>query len=292
MNHSVNDVSSAALRPSPDLLLIDCPDRRGLVHEVTGLVSRHGGNILENHEFVDRETGRFFMRTEFVGVAAPARVEREARELLPAPATVRIGRAGGHRVVVLVTREHHCLGELLLRHLHGELGATIEAVVANRPALGSLVGRFGLPFHLVSHEHRSRDAQEADLLEVLERYQPDYLVLAKYMRILSRGFLERYPGRIINIHHSFLPAFVGSNPYRQAFARGVKIIGATAHFVTPELDEGPIIAQAVVPVDHSHMPSAMAQAGRDVEKLVLARALGLVFEHRVFLNGNRTIVFE
>jgi formyltetrahydrofolate deformylase len=155
-----------------------------------------------------------------------------------------------------------------------------------------LTGRFGVPFHHVPHEGLGREAHEAELLRALEPYQPDYLVLAKYMRILSGGFVKRYRNRIVNIHHSFLPAFVGPNPYRQAFQRGVKIIGATAHFVTEDLDEGPIIAQAVVPVDHSYRPNEMAQAGRDVEKIVLAKALKLVFEERVFLSGNRTIVFD
>ena len=280
--------SSADQQP-PQLLLVDCPDQRGLIHDITGALSRHGANILTNDEFVDPEAQRFFMRTEFVGPEALAGLVAELQGVFPPPATVR---AGSHRIVILATREHHCLGELLLRHAHAELGASIQAVLSNHSTLAPLTERFGVPFHHVPHERVSRAAHEAAVLEVLEPYQPDYLVLAKYMRILSTGFVDRYRTRIVNIHHSFLPAFVGSNPYRQAFERGVKIIGATAHFVTEELDEGPIITQAVVPVDHRYGPNEMAQAGRDVEKLVLAKALKLVFEERVFLSGIRTIVFD
>ncbi len=277
---------------TPEVLLVDCQDQRGLVHKITGVLARRGANILVNDEFVDGEHERFFMRTEFVGADDPAAVVRELEGLLPQPATVRTARSRHHRIVVLVTREHHCIGELLMRHEHGELGATIDAVIGNHANLQSLVERFGLPFHHVSHEGLSREAHEEAVAAVVAGYEPDYLVLAKYMRILTPKFIARYPGRIINIHHSFLPAFIGANPYRQAFERGVKIIGATAHFVTEVLDEGPIIAQAVVPADHTYGADEMAQAGRDVEKIVLAKALKLVFEERVFLNGNRTVVFD
>lgn len=275
----------------PQVLLVDCPDRPGLVHAITGVLYAHGANIVTNDEFVDSEAGRFFMRTEFLGATVPARIIAELQTALPG-ATVRLGRSRNQRIGVLATTEHHCLGELLLRHAHGELGATIELVLSNHATLQPLVNRFGLPFHHVPHQDVARDAHERAVVEILAEHELDYLVLAKYMRILSRSFIDRYPNRIINIHHSFLPAFVGSNPYRQAFERGVKIIGATAHFVTEALDEGPIIAQSVVPVDHSWRPEEMAQAGRDVEKIVLAKALKLVFEERVFLSGNRTIVFD
>jgi formyltetrahydrofolate deformylase len=274
------------------LLLVDCPDRPGLIHEITGVLFRRGANILTNDEFVDRESQRFFMRAEYVGAPASNEVVRELREMLPAGGNVRVEGGGIRRIVVLATTEPHCLGEILLRHAEDELGASIQAVISNRTMLAALTGRFGVPFHHVPHEGLDREAHEAELLRVIQPYEPDYLVLAKYMRILSGGFVDRYRNRIVNIHHSFLPAFVGSNPYRQAFQRGVKIIGATAHFVTEDLDEGPIIAQAVVPVDHSYRPNEMAQAGRDVEKIVLAKALKLVFEERVFLSGNRTIVFD
>jgi len=276
---------------APVLLLIACPDRVGLVHDVTGVVGRRGGNIVSNSEFVDRGTRRFFMRTEFTGGRTAGLID-EVTMLVPEPASVRLGRRGQHRIVVLATREPHCLGELLIRQANGELGATIAAVVSNHDALETLTRRFDVPFHAVSHEGRSREAHEEAIVDLTERYAPDYLVLARYMRILSPGFVRRYAGRIVNIHHSFLPAFTGPSPYRQAFVRGVKIIGATAHFVTEGLDEGPIIAQAVVPVDHGHQPADMAQAGRDIEKIVLARALHLVFDERVFVHAGRTVVFE
>ena len=195
-------------------------------------------------------------------------------------------------MVVLASREHHCLADLLVRHTFGELNARVLAVVSNHDTLSPLTKRFDVPFHQVSHVGIERDAHEAALLEVVGRYDPECLVLAKYMRILSPGFVCHFPARIVNIHHSFLPAFVGARPYHQAFHRGVKVIGATAHFVTDELDQGPIIVQQVIPVDHSYTPADLAQAGRDVEQVVLARALRLVFEDRVFLCGNRAIIFS
>jgi formyltetrahydrofolate deformylase len=281
----------AHVRPTR-LLLVDCPDRRGLIHQITGLLAAAGANIVTNAEFVDTDSGRFFMRTEFAGGEPVAALVDELRTVLPPAANVRLGGVGSRRVVVLVSSEHHCLGELLLRHAHDELGADILAVVGNHTVLATLTTRFNVPFHHVPHAGVSRHEHERALEDVLAAYEPDYLVLAKYMRVLTPDFVGRYAQRIINIHHSFLPAFAGSNPYRQAFERGVKIIGATAHFVTEGLDEGPIIAQAVVPIDHSHRLEEMTRAGRDVEKIVLARALKLVFEERVFLNGRRTVVFD
>jgi formyltetrahydrofolate deformylase len=205
---------------------------------------------------------------------------------------VRFPRRADRRIVVLASKEHHCLGDLLLRHAHHELQAKILAVVANHPVLQPLTERFGIPFHCHGHDDKSRPDHEAEILRTLREYDPDYVVLAKYMRILSPEFIARFRNRIINIHHSFLPAFIGASPYRQAFQRGVKIIGATAHFVTETLDDGPIISQSVIPVDHTYRVEDMAQAGREVEKQVLATALKLVFEDRVFLCGRRTVIFR
>ncbi|MFN4289256.1 MAG: formyltetrahydrofolate deformylase [Permianibacter sp.] len=277
---------------SSHILLVDCPDQRGLVHAITGVLLRHGCNVLSNHEFVDHEQARFFMRTEFDGVIEPAAVEAELAAVLPIGTTVKLCDRSRPRIVVLATKEHHCLAELLVRHAFAELGADLVAVVSNYEQLAELTCKFAVPYHHVSHEGVSREQHEAALFEQVDRYQPDFIVLAKYMRVLTPAAVARYPFRLINIHHSFLPAFVGASPYRQAWQRGVKIIGATAHFVTNDLDEGPIIAQNVIPVDHSHSPEDMAQAGRDVEKIVLAKALKLVFERRVLLSGNRTIIFE
>jgi formyltetrahydrofolate deformylase len=273
-------------------VLVDCIDEPGLIYRITAVLFQHGCNIVRNQEFVDTAAGHFFMRTEFSGGSSVPEIAAELAKALPAGAGVRVAPAADRRIVVLATKEPYCLGELLLLHSFRELGASVVAVVANRPALAELANRFGVPFHCISHEGLSTREHEARIAETLGEHKPDYLVLAKYMRILSPEFLTLYPQRIINIHHSFLPAFVGALPYRQAFERGVKLIGATAHYVTESLDEGPIIAQSVIPVDHSYSPARMAQAGRDIEKLVLARAIKLVCEDRVFLHGNRTVVFE
>ncbi len=274
------------------ILLIDCPDEKGLVHRITGVLYRFGGNVISNHEFVDRTSAHFFMRTEFSGDFDPDAVLHELRSLLPEAASIRMADSVPRQIVVLATKEPHCLGDLLIRHEYGELNAQLLAVIGNHETLGPLVERFGIPFHHVSHLDVDREEHEAEIGRLLASYAPEYVVLAKYMRILSPEFVAKYAGRIINIHHSFLPAFMGAQPYRQAFERGVKIIGATAHYVNSGLDTGPIIAQSVIPIDHGYTAADMARTGRDVEKIVLARALKLVFEERVFLSGNRTIIFE
>lgn len=274
------------------ILLIDCADETGLVYKITGALYRHSYNIVANNEFVDHEAQHFFMRTEFAGERNPALVLDELRALLPSNANVRLANTGKRRIVVLATKEYHCLGDLLLRHAYGELNAEILAVISNHDTLAGLAQRFDVPFHYVSHASIDRSAHEAALAQFIQLYSPEYLVLAKYMRILSPAFVARYPNQIINIHHSFLPAFIGASPYRQAFERGVKLIGATAHFVTDDLDKGPIIAQDVIRVDHTYSANDLAQIGHDVEKITLAKALKLVFEERVFLSGNRAIIFE
>ena len=278
--------------PRTQVLLVECTDKSGLVHAVTGVLFRHGLNIVGNQEFVDRTTHRFFMRTEFDGSADSTRIEEEIRGCLPADARVLLSRLEPKRIVVLATREHHCLADILIRNAYSELNAELLGVISNHSTLEPLVRRFDLPFHHVPHEGMERAIHEQKVIEVIDHYRPDYLVLAKYMRILSPEFVARYPHRLINIHHSFLPAFVGARPYHQAFQRGVKVIGATAHFVTEQLDEGPILVQQVIPIDHTHTAEDLQHAGRDVEQLVLSRALRLVFEDRVFLCGNRTVILD
>jgi len=273
------------------VLLVECADRRGLVHAITGVLLAHRLNVVGNQEFVDAPTGRFFMRTELEGTFDPGRLEAEVTAALPSGASVRVASPQPRRIVVLATKEPHCLGDLLIRNAFAELNARILAVVSNHDRLEALVRRFDLPFHYLPAEGIGRDEHERRVLEVVASYRPDYLVLAKYMRILGSGFVARFPARIINIHHSFLPAFVGAKPYQQAFDRGVKVIGATAHLVTDELDEGPILVQQVIPVDHRHGVDDLARAGRDVEQSVLAKALRLVFEDRVMLCGNRVVIF-
>jgi formyltetrahydrofolate deformylase len=278
-----------------EIVLVDCPDEVGLIYRITGVLQGRRLNIESNHEFVDASAGHFFFRAEVKPAGEPVPPDLLRDDLvavLPPRARVRVTREGRRPIVVCVTREPHCLGELLLLDAVGDLPGRIVAVVANHDNLRSLVERFGVPFHHVPHEGLSRDTHERNLLEAIDAHAPDYVVLARYMRVLSAAAVARYRDRIVNIHHSFLPAFAGASPYRQAFARGVKLIGATAHFVTEELDAGPIIAQDVTPVDHTFTPERMAQAGRDVEKLVLARAVRLVLEERVFLHGPRAVVFE
>ena len=283
----------SAERPR-EVVLVDCPDEVGLIHRITGVIERLRLNIESNQEFVDTSAGHFFFRAEVVpadGPVAAADVAAGLEAVLPRTAHVRVTKVERRPIVICATREPHCLGELLLLDACGELPGRIEAVVSNHDLLRGLVERFGVPFHHVSHEGISREAHEEQLRRAIDAHSPAYVVLARYMRVLSERFIDRYPSRIVNIHHSFLPAFAGASPYRQAFGRGVKLIGATAHFVTAELDDGPIIAQDVIPVDHTFTPERMAQAGRDVEKLVLARAVRLVLEDRVFLHGRRTVVF-
>ncbi|MCB2377995.1 formyltetrahydrofolate deformylase [Hymenobacter sp. BT635] len=278
--------------PAAHILLIRCPDEPGLVFKITGVLFRHGLNILRNGEFVERADNCFFMRTEFSGSFEAESLLQELTRVLPTAAEIRLSDNRPKDVVLMATKEHHCLSELLVRHAFGEMNARIVAVISNYPLLGDLTRRFDLPFHYLSHEGKTREAHEAEVLAVLAQYEPEFVVLAKYMRILSSDFVARYANRLINIHHSFLPAFVGASPYAQAYARGVKIIGATAHFVNEQLDQGPIIAQSVIPVDHTQSASEMAQAGRDVEKIVLARSLRLVFAEQVFVHHNKTIIFD
>ena len=273
---------------------MDGPDSKGLIYHVTGVLFRHNLNIIHNGEYVS-PSGHFFMRTEFEGIYDSIALLNELKTTLPDSAnqsdiTFRLNPKRKKNIVVMVTKEHHCLGELLIRYAFDELDADILAVISNYNVLQPLVSKFAIPFHYVSHEGKTREEHEDAILRTLAIYEPEYVVLAKYMRVLTPGFVNHFPNRIINIHHSFLPAFVGANPYRQAYERGVKIIGATAHFVNNDLDEGPIIAQNVKEVDHRHTAADMATEGKDVEKIVLSQALKLVFNDRIFISGNRAIV--
>lgn len=274
------------------ILLTHCPDAKGLIAKITNICYKHQLNITRNNEFVDRENGRFFMRTELNGIFNDETLLADLDDALPQGTKRRLVNAGRKKVVILVTKEAHALGDILMKCFEGALDVEIAAVIGNYDNLGQLVGKFGIPFHHVPHQGLSRPEHEAALTAAIDSYGPDYLVLAKFMRILTPDFVAQYPHRIINIHHSFLPAFIGANPYRQAFERGVKMIGATAHFVTDDLDEGPIIEQDVTHVSHVYSATDMAKAGRDVEKSVLSRALQLVLDEKVFVYGNKTVVFK
>lgn len=273
------------------ILLTDCPDDKGLIAKVTNICYKHQLNILHNNEFVDFETKHFFMRTELQGIFNEETLLEDLRFSLPEGANYRLIDADRKkRIVILVTKEAHCLGDILMKTYYGGLDVEIAAVIGNHDNLRSLVERFDLPYHHVSHEGLTRVEHDALLAQTIDQYAPDFIVLAKYMRVLNPEFVARYPNRVINIHHSFLPAFIGANPYKRAYERGVKIIGATAHFINNELDEGPIIMQKVIDVDHTYSAEMMMKAGRDVEKTVLSRALDLALHDRLFVYQNKTIV--
>ncbi|AKF24550.1 formyltetrahydrofolate deformylase [Sulfurovum lithotrophicum] len=272
-------------------VLIDCHDAKGLVYKISKIFYERDLNIDSNREFVDKEKERFFMRTVVSGTFEIDELDVALREVAPIDAHIRVIAPKDKKVVLLATKESHALGDILIRNAAGELGASIECVIANHETLRELVERFNIPFFHVPAEGLVREEHEARIMEKIDEHDFDFIVLAKYMRILTPSFVAAYPKQIINIHHSFLPAFIGANPYKQAYERGVKIIGATAHFVTNDLDEGPIIAQDVIPVNHRFDWKEMQRAGRDVEKVVLSRALNLVLHDRVFVNGNKTIIF-
>ncbi len=271
-------------------LLIECPDSKGLIAQITNICYKHQLNITRNTEYVDPDSGRFYMRTQLEGIFNDHTLLLDLDRALPQGSERQLVGTAKKRVVVLVTKEAHCLGDILMKVFDGSLDLDIAAVIGNHPHLQELTEKFDLPYHFIDHQGLSRVEHEQLILEQIEQYQPDYLILAKFMRVLSPDFVAKYPQRIINIHHSFLPAFIGAHPYRQAFNRGVKIIGATAHFVTDSLDEGPIIKQMVTNVDHTYSAKDMAKAGRDVEKNVLTKALALVVEDRVFVHGNKTVI--
>jgi formyltetrahydrofolate deformylase len=273
------------------VLKIKCSDAKGLIYKISNVLYKNDLNIEKNSEFVDSEIKKFFFRARLDGVIDTKKIEDELYAVMPKDAVVSLRKKEKKKIVVLATKESHCLGDILLKHDSGELNADILCVVSNHDTLESLCERFGVKYHFISSENLQREEHEKRVLEVLGGYGVDYLVLAKYMRILSEDFVSKYEQKIINIHHSFLPAFIGANPYKQAHKRGVKIIGATAHFVNNNLDEGPIIAQDVIPVNHEQSWKDMQKAGRNVEKTVLSNALDLVFDDKIFVYQNKTVIF-
>ncbi len=274
------------------IIVIQCKDQVGLVAAIAGVLARENINIVSMREHVDAVDNRFFVRIETEQYEDASLLEKKLCNVLPADAIVKVNPSPEKKIIVLVSKEYHCLADILIRNYFKTLGACVQCVIGHHSTLQNICERFNVPFHLVSHENKDKEIFEEQILSVIQHYQHDYIVLAKFMRILSPQFLDQFAMRIINIHHSFLPAFVGANPYRQAFKRGVKLIGATAHFVTTELDEGPIIAQQIIPVNHSYTPAAMMKAGKEIETAVLAKALQLVFDDRVFVYHNKTVVFE
>ena len=273
------------------ILKVSCDDEKGLILRISEIVVKNGLNYLSTNEFVDHENHRFYMRAVLDGELEVKGFVNTLLAFLPRSAQVFCEESRRKNIVVMATKENHCLGDILIRENSGDLNANVLAVVANHEDLREFASKFDVPFICVPSDGVGREEHEKMVLNELEKFNFDYLILAKYMRILSRDFVLNYEEKIINIHHSFLPAFIGANPYKQAYERGVKIIGATAHFVTERLDEGPIITQDVVLVNHEMDWQDMRRAGRNIEKVVLTRALDLVFDERVFVYKNKTVIF-
>lgn len=282
--------------PGQFVLTLSCPDRAGIVAAVSNHLAANGGNIIEAQQFGDAETGRFFMRLVFEDADCDLDALKQgfdgfARQL--GMQWMLRNRAQRRRVLLLVSKFDHCLADILYRWRIGELPMEIAGVIANHPRdTYRHLDLDGIPFHYLPVDRDSRADQEGALAALIEQSQTDLVVLARYMQILSRELVLTLAGRCINIHHSFLPGFKGARPYHQAYRRGVKLIGATAHFVTAELDEGPIIEQDIERVTHADTPEDLIRIGRDIERRVLARTLRLYLDDRVLLNGSKTVVFH
>lgn len=272
------------------ILLIATNDAKGLIYNISKVLFANHLNIDQNSEYVDPKTKNFFMRSLISGDLNKNILEKELKEVLPEGSLIKLNKKTKKDIVLLVTKESHVLGDLLIKYTSKELNANIKAVIGNHEDLRTLVEKFNIPFFCISAENISKDEHEKLVSQKIDEFEPELIVLAKYMRILTPNFVEKYEKKVLNIHHSFLPAFIGANPYKQAHERGVKIIGATAHYVTNDLDEGPIIYQDVVRVDHTYSWEDMRNAGRNVEKVVLSNALDLLLEDRVFVFENKTVI--
>jgi len=274
-------------------VLISCPDQVGLVTNITHILAAHQLNIVAMREFVDEANKAFFTRIACTGdLTDQTGLEKKLLEALPPSAEVNVVTQQEKQIAVLVTKEYHCLAEILIKNQFKTLGANVKCVIGNYESLRGFSEKLGIPYFYVDHNNKDKAAFENEIKAILNQYELDYVVLAKFMRILSADFVKDFAGKVINIHHSFLPAFIGANPYRQAFERGVKMIGATAHFVTDNLDEGPIITQHITHIDHNFGVKEMVRAGKEIEKKVLLEALELIFEDRVFVSGNKTVIFK
>ena len=277
------------------VLLIQCADQKGLLAGITGFFAERGYNILHCQQYTDTEHGRYFMRLK---VEDEAQLSHEIlhQQFSSLAATMELTWSVHftdvpYRVALLVTRASHCPYDLLLRELEGELKCDIPVIIGNHPDLENMARQFKKPFYHLPISQETKQQQEAQIKSLLSEYQIDLVVMARYMQILSEQFVKEFAGKVINIHHGFLPAFQGAKPYHQAYERGVKLIGATAHYATAELDEGPIIEQDVERVRHDNSPADLVMIGKDIERLVLARAVKAHIEHRIIVSGRRTIVF-
>jgi len=278
------------------VLTLSCPDRPGIVYAVSSFLVQHSANILASQQYGESPDGRFFMRVQFAVPPPGQEVADLERGFSWVAEAFHMSwqlhdTAARVRALIMVSRLGHCLNDLLFRWKTGSLPVDVVGVVSNHDEFAELARSYRLPFHRIPVTPQTKAAAESRLLDIIDETGAELIVLARYMQVLSGEVCKRVEGRMINIHHSFLPSFKGAKPYHQAHARGVKLVGATAHYVTPDLDEGPIIEQDVIRVDHTLMPERLAEAGRDVEARVLARAVTWHAEHRVLLNGDRTVVF-
>jgi formyltetrahydrofolate deformylase len=283
------------------ILLVSCPDAKGEVASIADFVYRHNGNILHADEHADEESGLFLMRVEFDPKdfdidLSDKNLADFARHFSPIADRFKMNwrlaqSSQRPRMIVFVSKYDHCLVDLLYRHQSGELACDIPLIISNHADNQAVADFYKVPYAVVTVTKENKDQAEATIHSLIARHQPDFVVLARYMQILSNNFVNKYPQRIINIHHSFLPAFVGARPYHQAFERGVKLIGATSHYVTEVLDDGPIIEQDVVRVSHRDTVEDLIRKGRDLEKVVLSRAVRWQVENRVLVYGNKTVVF-
>jgi len=278
------------------ILLISCPDRKGEVAAIADFVYRHNGNILHADEHADEESGLFLMRVEFDASEFDIDLADFGRHFSPVAESFRMKwrlaqSSHRQRMIILVSKYDHCLVDLLYRHQSGELACDIPLIISNHPDNPAIADFYKIPYAIVAVTKDNKSQAEAKIQTLIDDQRPDFVVLARYMQILSNEFVNQYAQRIINIHHSFLPAFVGARPYHQAFERGVKLIGATSHYVTEVLDDGPIIEQDVVRVSHRDTVEDLIRKGRDLEKVVLSRAVRWQVENRVLLYGNKTVVF-
>ncbi|HEX3105672.1 MAG TPA: formyltetrahydrofolate deformylase [Terriglobales bacterium] len=285
------------MRRNSAILLLSCPDKKGVVASIAGFIYQHGGNILHADEHSDVDSGTFLMRVEFDPAEFDIPLNDFARTFAPIAASFgmqwRLAQSDRRpRMAIMVSKYDHCLVDLLYRHQSGEISCEVPCIISNYEESQAIADFYRIPFFLVPVEKQNKVAAELQIRSRLEHNKVDFIVLARYMQILSDGMVQDYPRRIINIHHSFLPAFVGSKPYHQAFTRGVKLIGATSHYVTEVLDDGPIIEQDAVRVSHRDSIDDLIQKGRDLEKVVLSRAVRWHLENRVLVYGNKTVVFE
>src|SRR5947207_4526560 len=279
------------------ILLLSCPDKKGVVASIAGFIYQHGGNILHADEHSDVDSATFIMRVEFDPAEFDIPLSDFARPFAPIASTfeMRCQLAQSDyrpRMAIMVSKYDHCLVDLLYRHQSGELTCDIPCIISNHADSQPIADFYRIPFFLIPVEKKDKQAAEGQVLSLLKHHTVDFIVLARYMQILSNEFVNAYPRRIINIHHSFLPAFVGAKPYHQAFTRGVKLIGATSHYVTEVLDDGPIIEQDVARLSRRDSVDDLIQKGRDLEKVVLSRAVRWHIENRVLLYGNKTVVFD